>query len=112
MNLEICKKISESFTLKYIGETEFSDDEIEEMIEDCREAYRKISYDRSLTATETDELVVLIVNVIKRGSYDNEDKFWVKLYSEIFDDGNILPQKFYKDIENCFNRHKKNTIQI
>ena len=40
MNLEICKKISESFTLKYIGETEFSDDEIEEMIEDCREAYR------------------------------------------------------------------------
>ncbi len=107
MNLEICKKISESFTLKYIGETEFSDDEIEEMIEDCREAYRKISYGRSLTATETDELVVLIVNVIKRGSYDNEDKFWVKLYSEIFDDGNILPQKFYKDIENCFNRHKK-----
>lgn len=107
MNLEINRKIIESFSLKYIGETEFFDYEIEEMIQDCREAYRKTSYGKSFTTTEIDELVVLIVNVIKRGSYDNEDKFWVKLFSEIFDDGNILPQKFYKDIENCFNRHKK-----
>lgn len=107
MTEELRVKINQSLSMPFIGETVFSDDEIEEMVTDCRNAYRnsKNRYGKNLNSLEVDELVVLIVNIAKKWVDESEGRFWVKLYNEIFEDGSIQPSKFYDDYESCLKRH-------
>ncbi|MCI7157177.1 MAG: hypothetical protein MSC52_06280 [Solobacterium sp.] len=84
MNTELQLKIQNALDSRFIGETIFSDEEIDEMRKDCKSYYQNMQrrYNKNLKLLEVDELVVLIVNIAKKWIDEEEGRFWVKLYNE------------------------------
>lgn len=107
MNTELQLKIQNALDSRFIGETIFSDEEIDEMRKDCKSYYQNMQrrYNKNLKLLEVDELVVLIVNIAKKWIDEEEGRFWVKLYNEVFEDGSVNPSKFYDEYETSLERH-------
>ena len=107
MNEILKSKITKALSSMFIGEVDFNSDEIDEMIIDCSKSYNSLNnrYAKYLSVDETEELLVLIINISKTWTDEGEGKFWTRLFGEIYEDGSIQPTKFYDDFEQCFNRH-------
>lgn len=93
----------------FIGDVLFDDEEIEQMKSDCRKFYRTAQQSWSKTYRSSDicELIVLIVNIAKTWDVESEGRFWIKLFTEIFDDSSVSPAKFYNEFEPCLKQYGK-----
>lgn len=106
---ELRQKIIQAMQADFIGDVIFDDEEIEHMKTDCRKFYRTAqqSWSKTYHGFDICELIVLIVNIAKTWNVESEGRFWIKLFTEIFDDSSVSPVKFYNEFEPCLKQYGK-----
>ena len=106
----LLQNVKDALESTFIGESIFSQNEIDEMKDYCRKSLlrRSSSYSKKIEMEEVEVLIVLIVNLSKNwGSIAGENRFWVKLLNDIYDDSSIKPTMFYDDFERLLNKYNK-----
>ncbi|MFA6867476.1 MAG: hypothetical protein WCR54_08205, partial [Clostridia bacterium] len=111
INKIINDKIESAFYQGFISSVSFTEDEIDEMKLSLMEAVEKLD-DRAskyFYQNEIKELIVLIVYYAKNWGDNEESKFWVKIFANIFETYtfNAITNKFYDEIEKIFNQSNK-----
>ena len=119
MDINLKNKIQQALNSDFIGIIDFSEEEIEEMYNDCKEIYRTIREEKNRNAksylgkenikNKTGELVVCFVCTIKNKfnlSELDENKFYSVITKEIFDE-DINPTFFYDIFLEIFEKYNK-----
>lgn len=91
MIVELQKKINDALKCDLLGDIEFSQSEVEQLVAITASLFRKslVSWSGTLTSTESAIVLITIVNVIKQLRDYDEDGFWPFILKTIF--GNSYP---------------------
>ncbi|MDD3831756.1 MAG: hypothetical protein PHW00_03780 [Clostridia bacterium] len=102
-------KIIKALNSDFIGDVYFDSDEIKSMCQECQIFYKSVnqSWSKTYTNSQIELLIVTIVNVARKWGEGDEGRFWVKIFSEVFDDPSISPTRFYNEFEVVLKKYNK-----